>query len=289
MSGVKKTFEPGLPDRWWRLLIIVLFIVVPTLSATASVLVSPTVVFVDEASRTGRLTLHNPTDKAQEVSIRFAFGLPTTDSLGKITVAFQDSAVTDPRSALEWVKAFPRKVIVGANESQTVRVMVNPPPDLPDGEYWARVMVRSQDANQDLPSAEDGQIATHLTMVTEMAIMLKYRTGELFSSLELSGSKTQLLDSTVEVWLDLTNLGNVSYMGVLQLWLRDSRGQEMDHFQTNLAVYRTQNRRFELRVPAGEFQPPYQVDVNISSEDRTDIDDRDLIAGNKIAVSLAAE
>ncbi|RKX24807.1 MAG: hypothetical protein DRP45_07420, partial [Candidatus Zixiibacteriota bacterium] len=108
-------------------------------SLNAGVLVSPTVVFVSQNNPTGRMTIHNPSDRPQEVNIKFSFGLPASDSLGRLTVKFQDSAVTDPRSALDWVRAFPRKVIVAPGENQTVRIMVDPPKGLPDGEYWARV------------------------------------------------------------------------------------------------------------------------------------------------------
>ncbi len=276
-------------SKWWKQILIGLLLSLPAVPAIGGILVSPTVVFVSETNRTGRMTLHNPTERAQEVNIKFSFGLPATDSLGTVRVAFQDSAVTDPRSALEWVKSFPRRVVIAAGESQTVRIMVNPPGDLPDGEYWARIMIRSQNATEDLPTAAADQIATHLTMVTEMAIMLKYRTGELFSQLEMSEARAIATDSTVDVWMDLENLGNVSYMGVLRLWLRDADGTEMHQFISNLAVYRTQTRRFVLPVPEGEFKPPYQVEVGISSEERNDIDDRDLIAGNKISYSMAAE
>jgi P pilus assembly chaperone PapD len=289
MTDLSKKLVSRLRRSLSRTVVFWLVLLLPVLPVSAGVLVSPTVVFVSDKNPTGRMTLHNPTDIAQEVNIKFSFGLPVSNSFGKLVVAFQDSAVTDPRSALEWVKAFPRKVIVAPNESQTVRIMVRPPANLPDGEYWARVMVRSKNANQDIPAAAQDQIATHLTMVTEMAIMLKYRTGELFSNLELSSANATVLDSAVEVWLDMANLGNVSYMGVLKLALKDSDGKLMNEFRTNLAVYRTQKRRLELAIPEGEFKPPYQVVVNISSEERNDIDDRDLIAGNKIELDLAAE
>ena len=87
--------------------------------------------------------------------------------------------------------------------------------------------------------------------------MLKYRTGELFSNLELSSSRATILDSTVEVWLEMANLGNVSYMGVLNLSLKDNDGKVMSDYRTNVAVYRTQKRRLELAMPDGEFKPPY--------------------------------
>ncbi|RKX26652.1 MAG: hypothetical protein DRP45_03030, partial [Candidatus Zixiibacteriota bacterium] len=150
-------------------------------------------------------------------------------------------------------------------------------------------LVRSQDADEPVPVAKEGEIATHLTMVTEMAIVLKYRAGELVSNLALSDASATQTDSTVGVWLEMDNLGNVSYMGVLQLWLKDADDKEIDHFRVNLAVYRTQRRQIHLKVTEGDFRKPYYVDVGISSEGRNDIDDRDMIAGNEISYSLLVE
>ncbi|HSG99206.1 MAG TPA: hypothetical protein VLB27_04095, partial [candidate division Zixibacteria bacterium] len=52
----------------------------------AGVLVAPTVVFLSEKGRTGRMTVQNPSDKPKEVTIHFSFGLPESDSLGNVTV-----------------------------------------------------------------------------------------------------------------------------------------------------------------------------------------------------------
>jgi P pilus assembly chaperone PapD len=255
----------------------------------ASVLVAPTVVFLNKAEPTERMTIMNQGTEPQEVTIDFAWGLPESDSVGRVYVDLQDSSANDPRSAMEWLRAFPRSMILPPGQSQIVRVMARPPAGLEDGEYWARVVVRSQKArgNED-SNLDEGVITTQLNMVMQTAIMVKYRTGELNSSLQLNSARAEKSGSKVNVIVDLESRGNVSYMGVTDLTLIDGRDREVASQSTNLAVYRDLRRRYQMNIPE-DSRPPYRVRMRISSEGRTDIAPPDMIAGNSIEDMLAVE
>ncbi len=260
---------------------------VGTIQLGASVMVAPTVVFLSENNPTGRIIVQNPSDNPVEVSIRFSFGLPYSDSLGNVQVTLQDSNVTDPRSAMDWLKAFPRKVIIPPRGSQTVRLIARPPQDLPDGEYWARIVVSSQESNPNIPvSGDEGAIQTQLNMIMQMAIMVKYRTGELVSDLELTGVESKTFENGVSVFLNMNSRGNVSYMGVVEAKLEDADGKLISENRFNLAVYRDLRRRIDLPFTEGEFRRPYNVDVLITPEGRTDVPPEDLIKGNEIEYSV---
>lgn len=270
--------------------IAVALLCVGALDLGASVMVAPTVVFLSDRNPTGRLVLQNPTDAPTEVTIRFSWGLPYSDSLGNVQVTLQDTGITDPRSAVEWLKAFPRKVVIPPRGSQTVRLIAKAPKDLPDGEYWARIIVSSREGKTELTgAAEEGKIATQLNMVMQMAIMVKYRTGELVSDLELTGVTATTADSSVSVYLDMTSRGNVSYMGVLAAKLTDANGKLINESKTNLAVYRELRRRIDLHVSAGDFKRPYNVAVLITPDGRTDVPPEELVKGNKIEYSATVE
>lgn len=284
MSKSKNLIARSYRGVQWKFLITAMLLFIPLQELIANVLVSPTIVFISDKNPTGRITLLNRGNSIQEVSVYFSFGLPISDSLGNISVTFQDSAVTDPRSCLEWVRAFPKRVIVGPDESQTVRIMMRAPDNLPDGEYWARIMVRSQKAAVEVPVAgEQEGIRTQVNMITEMAIMLKYRTGDLISDMELQNVSAVLKDSTVEVMIDLENRGNVSYMGMLETRLLDSDNKEISSNLRKIAVYRHLKRRIDLKFVGGEFKPPFRVEIKIESKGRNDVTPEDMIAGNKIA------
>ena len=270
------------------IVMIISLLLVSASELLAGVLVAPTVVFLSENSRTGRITIQNPTNLPKDVTVGFSFGLPSSDSLGDVYLTLQDSNVTDPRSALGWVKAFPRKVVIPANGSQVVRIVAYPPPSLADGEYWARIVVAAQEGETTIPASDQaGSISTRLNMVTQTAIVLKYRTGALLSDLELRGASVKTTASQVWVTVDLDNRGNVSYVGVLNCRLLDSNNSEISSNQIDLAVYRSLKRRIAL--PIKDNKRPRQVELTIGNEGRTDIAPEDVIPGNKISYSLKIE
>ncbi len=271
-------------------LITALFLAVMVLHSAAGVLVAPTVIFISDKGRTGRMTVQNPTDKPQEITVYFSFGLPKSDSLGNVTVRLTDTLITDPNSALGWVKAFPRKMILQPKGSQVVRFRATPPKDLPEGEYWARVVVRSQDGETTLPSpTAEGAITTKLNMIMQTAIMLKYRKGQLTSKLELGETSATVDGEKVKVMIDMKNTGNCSYIGMLACRLMDANNKEISHASVQLAVYRNLLRRVELPIREGSFMKPYRVEIGISTSGRKDIAAEDMITGNEISQALAVQ
>jgi len=256
----------------------------------AGVLVAPTVVFLSDDSRTGRMTLQNIGDKPQEVTVFFSFGLPTADSLGDVMVRLQDSTVTDPQSCLEWIKAFPRRLILPPNASQVIRFVANPPRELSDGEYWARVVIKAQEADPNIPRATgEDQITTRLNMVMQTAIMLKYRHGEVFCELKLEEASAKYTGNQVEVLVSTKNVGNASYVGILNCQVVDAGGREVAQRDVQLAVYRELRRRVEIPVPEGDFARPFKVNLEISGKGRTDIAASDMLYGNDLSFSAAVE
>ena len=149
-------------------------------------------------------------------------------------------------------------------------------------------MVSSKEGETSVPLAvEDERITTKLNMIMQMAIMVKYRTGELVSDLQLRDADASIRDNMVEVLLDMNSRGNVSYMGILECRLLDADGRQMNQRRTNLAVYRKLLRRVDLALTEGDFRPPYKVEVVISPDGRTDVPPEDMIKGNRIAQTLA--
>jgi P pilus assembly chaperone PapD len=273
------------PANCWVSAMLLILILSMTVELFAGVLVAPTVVFLSDKSRTGRLTIQNPSNLPKDVTISFSFGLPASDSVGDIYLTLQDSNVTDPRSALEWVKAFPRKVVLPPNGSQVVRVVANPPAGLADGEYWARIVISAQEGETTIPaSGQNGGISTKLNMVTQTAIVLKYRTGALLSDLQIQGAAVQKTPTQVWAIVDLINRGNVSYVGILKCRLLDQNNNEISNNQVDLAVYRNLKRRIGLPVTNNKL--PAQIEITISNEGRTDIAPEDVVPGNKISYNL---
>ncbi|MEE8576713.1 MAG: hypothetical protein V3T31_05610 [candidate division Zixibacteria bacterium] len=259
-------------------------------SITAGVLCAPTVVFMSDAGRTGRLDIQNTANEPTEVSIRFSWGLPESDSIGNVYVNLVDSGVTDPRSALDWIKAFPRKIVLPPNGSQVVRIVARPPDSLPDGEYWARIVVTSRAGKTELPSPTGNEeISTTLNMVLQTALMLKYRSGECVAQLEMTSADADLFEDSVAVIVGMRSTGNTSYMGRMHARLFDSDHRLIGEAGTEMAVYRSLKRRLIIPTAPAEHKRPFSIEVSISSEGRTDVAAKYMIAGNQLSHTLALE
>jgi P pilus assembly chaperone PapD len=285
-SSTNTPREPG-RARWRGIVIFALLLLSPLCDLLAGVLVAPTIVYLSDKNRTGRMIVRNPSNEPKEIEIRMGYGLPVSDSLGNVRVDLIDSAVTDPRSAMEWVRPFPRKLVLPPGGNQTVRFVASPPRDLPDGEYWARIVVKSQESQVNVPPAEGEEgITTNLNMIMQTAISLKYRKGNLYSKLEMVDAKAEHSDSKVNVLVDLINRGNVSYIGVLNCRLTDADNNELSSQRIDLAVYYDLKRRVELPISGIRPKPPYNVEIFITNEGRTDVEPQDRIRGNEIRYSL---
>ncbi|RKX21899.1 MAG: hypothetical protein DRP35_03225 [Candidatus Zixiibacteriota bacterium] len=275
----------------WRGIIFFVVISLITANLSASVLVAPTSVYLSEKDRTGRMTLQNPTDHPEEVSVFFRFGVPISDSLGNVQIELSDTTgYSDPRSCVDWLKVFPRKLILAPGASQVIRFVARPPKDLPDGEYWARIVIRSEGSSTTLPVAgQNEQITTKLNMIMQTAIILKYRTGNLISKLDVIDTRVKNEDSTVNCYIDMANRGNVSYIGILKGRLIDANKKEIASDHINLAVYRDLTRVLSFKVPPNNFQPPFKIEITIDNDDRKDLPPEGIIRGNSFLYTVAAE
>jgi len=290
MEWLSKLSQPAKTAGRHLLMCLPLWLLI-VVDLSAGVLVAPTAVFLSEMDRTGRMMVQNPSDSPKEITVYLSFGIPESDSLGEVSVRLIDSAITDPRSAVEWIRVFPRKLTLAPHDKQTIRFIARPPKGLPDGEYWARIVVRSEEGAAAIPSAtESDGITTTINMVMQTAISLKYRTGNLISKIEVVDTRIETHESQIDALIDMTNRGNVSYLGLLKTRLVDADRVEIVSRQMDLAVYRNLLRRVSLPLPEdGGFKKPYRLEVSITSEGRRDIQSELIVPGNKIDYSMVID
>ena len=267
---------------------VVLLVVFATGSLNAGVLVAPTSVVLSDDKPVSRLTLMNTSDVEQAVTVGVDFGLPASDGFGNAHPSAADTA-GNPRSAAGWIRAYPGSVVIPPHENLTIRVSARPPGALPDGEYWCRVIVRSQAADGAGTSGMQWGSGTRVDLVMQTAVVAKYRHGQVEARVELGAAEAVVADDQVRVQVDLKSTGNSSYVGVLECRLRDRSHREIASQRLNLTVYRAAQRTVVLALPEGESLPPYTVDLAVSSGGRTDIAANDIIAGNAISYSLTVE
>jgi hypothetical protein len=234
-------------------LVLVVLLAIFALRA-AAVSVSPVALYIDNRSRTGALTLFNPGTLPEEIEIDFAFGYPVSDEEGNVSVPLVEEAPAGEPSAVPWLRAFPRRLVLQPGQRQVVRVMVQPPAGLAEGEYWARVLVRSRGGQPPIEQ-QRGDVRVQLDVETVVVVALSYRNGSVSTGLRVVDASARRAADGIEATIDLDRLGNAAFIGRVRAELLDGRGRVVSASEEVLAVYRGIRRRLVVPVPAGAAGP----------------------------------
>ena len=230
----------------------------------SAVSVSPVALYITDRTRTGTLTLYNPGSRAEEIEVDFGFGYPQSDEEGNVSVPIVESAPEGQPSAVEWLRAFPRRLVLEPGQRQVVRVVVQPPAGLEAGEYWGRVLVRSRGGQPPIEQSE-GAVRMQIDVETVVVIALSYRNGEVATGLRVDGATATRSDSTVVGTIDLARTGNAAFIGRVQAEVLDAGGRVLGTSEEVLAVYHTIRRRLAVTVPTNA-QGPLRVRFTMDTE-----------------------
>jgi len=239
--------------------------------AAQGVLVAPHAIYIDHARRSGTVTLYNPNRDAAEVTISTAFGYPVTDSLGHFALRTVDQPDSTLPSAAAWVQAFPRRLTIAPLQRQTVRLLATPPAALPDGEYWARLIISARGGR--LPVAGVGDTAAvrvQLNLVVNTNIGLAYRKGPVATGVALSQLRAHLVGDSVETWSRLERRGTAAYVGTVRAALVDSTGTVRSTLSAPIGVYFVMEPRYALSA-RGLARGRYLLRYELVTE-RVDLD-----------------
>jgi len=239
--------------------------------AAQGVLIAPHAVYIDHARRSGSVTLYNPNPDPAEITISTAFGYPVTDSLGHFALRSVERPDSTLPSAAAWVQAFPRRLTIAPLERQTVRLLATPPAGLPDGEYWARLIVSARGGKLPLRSVADtAAVRVQLNLVVNTNIGLAYRKGPVATGVALSQLRARRVGDSVEVWSRLERRETAAYVGTVRVALVDSTGKVPSTLNAPIAVYFVMAPRYALSV-ARLAPGPYWVRYELVTE-REDLD-----------------
>jgi hypothetical protein len=229
-----------------------------------AVSVSPTALYIDSRTRSAVLTLYNPGTLPEEITIDFAYGYPVSDSTGNVTVPVTQQPAAGEPSALAWMRAFPRRMLLQPGQRQLVRVLVEPPADLADGEYWARVLVSSRGGQPPIEQTQ-GDIRLQLNVQTTLVMAANYRKGAVSSGVVVNAASARHTADGVQLQVDLGRTGNAAYLGRMRAELVDASGNVVATLYDDIAVYRGMRRRLTFATPAGAA-PGVAVRLHIDTE-----------------------
>ncbi|HEX2167091.1 MAG TPA: hypothetical protein VHG09_07590 [Longimicrobiales bacterium] len=215
-------------------------------AALRAVSVSPMSVFMSHTSRTASITLYNPNPLPEEIEIGFAFGYPQSDSAGEVTVPLSEQAPEGEPSALPWLRAFPRRLVLQPGQQQVVRILAQPPAGLADGEYWSRILVTATGGRPPVEQQVQPNVRVAISMRTIIVASLNYRKGELTTGVAVMGASAVRRPDGIQLTLDMKRQGEAAYLGKVRLELLDASGSVVHEEEDVLSIYRTLRRRFNF-------------------------------------------
>ena len=260
----------------------------PALAVAQGVLVAPHAVVIDHRTRSGSLSLYNPGDQPAEVSLSTFFGYPVTDSSGNFDLRTVERPAANMPSAAGWLEAFPKRMVLQPKERQTVRLLARPPQALPDGEYWARLVVAAKAGSVPVSGVNDSSgITVGLNLEVRTVLPLQYRKGAVATSVRASGLSAGVEGDSLAVRLHLVRQGTGRlHRDRSRGALADSTGRTVATFSSPVAVYYEVDPRFTAALPGGRLAPgQYHLKVEVTTE-REDLAPETLLAARPVRDSL---
>ncbi len=244
--------------------------------ASAQVSIAPSTVYISDQTNIGTVYVSNRSDEAQEVSIEFAFGYPSSDPDGNIVMQYDDHEAFEKHAINEWVRAFPRSFVLGPRQQQTVRLQVRPQPQAGDGTYWTRVRVLAnpQTPDIDLATEEEG-VTTRITFRFEQIIAAFYKKGNTTTGLNVKQVEVRQEENRLMLLPHLQRTGNSPFIGSMRAIMYDAEGNMVKERQTTTTAYFEEVRRLEMDTE--DLAPGnYRIELTFETR-RGDISPTDLV------------
>ena len=252
-------------------LILILFLITSNY-IFAQLQASPTVIFIDQHSRSGEIELTNKSDKHLEVNLEFQFGYLCYDSAGRAFVNYDDAEAAGKFSIAENVKCYPKKCIIPPEETQIVRFILRGVNKLPDGTYWTRVFVKSKELETQIDSSnvDNENIGARFIINVKTTLMMVYQKGNVNTELEVVKDDISVSEN-IDLSLHFKRGGNSPFWGTILINVFDENDDIVDMIRTTLPVYFNSMRVFTF--PKSKYKPgKYHLIYKITNE-HNDIDE----------------
>lgn len=247
-----------------------------------AIVVAPTAIYLTADDRASVITLFNPSNQPEEVSVEAIFGYPATDEDGRIGLRMGEES--DPRSAADWIQVLPRRLVVPPGERRAVRLLARPPLELRDGEYWTRLVFTSRGQTLPVAGADTTEVKIGLGLEVRTVIALTYRKGDVDTGIRVRQFEPRIEGDSLVVRPEFLRAGTGAYIGRMELTLTDSAGLPVRSWEEQLAVYRDYHRHYAYDVadvPEGDYRLLLHVDT-----DREDIPEADRLPADPVELSV---
>lgn len=220
-----------------------LLLAILTTRIHAQISIEPMGVYLSPQQPASTITLVNRGLQATEVMLEIGYGYPRTQN-GQTLFYRPDSIPSDAPAATSWIRATPRRTVLAPGQQQTVRILANPPSNLPPGEYWARIFVTP------VHEAQNPTQGSSITLQSVSPVAVTYRQGPCTTGIQITHASALLHKDIIQTEFDLVRQGNAAYLGLLRLGVRDEQGKILATTEIPVAVYEHLQHRTNFQLPA---------------------------------------
>lgn len=236
--------------------------------------VIPKQIYFDGTKKMIPITVRNLGDGEIEVSVRIVYSYITTNDTGKLDI-FVDSASAEATSAAQWIKPYPLRFVLGGQEIQTIRIVASPPPELKDGEYWARIIIKETPRRQIQTAAQQNTFRGGMAIANEVGLPIYYRNGKVFTGLDARDFSISKNNDDVLYNVVLQRTGNAAFNGMQTIRIKDKDNKVVKSNSKNIVVFNTYVLRDKIKIT--DLLPgKYSAEVEILTKRR------DVVAKNLI-------
>jgi hypothetical protein len=229
-----------------------------------AIFVSPTAVFIDDRTRATQVTIGNAGDSPEEATVELKFGFLDADSAGTPFVRFVEDPGPEFPSAAEWIRAFPQRVRLAPKSQQVVRLMARPPENLPDGEYWTRMIITGRGATLRVTGA-DSAVRAAVNLEIRLVTSVTYRKGRVSTGVVVRGINVEAEGDSLTVWARMAREGNAAYHGTADVEVVSASDSVVRHWSAAMSVFYPLIRRFSF--PMDSLEPgDYKVRFRVRAE-----------------------
>ncbi len=229
-----------------------------------AVWVAPTAVFMDERTKSTTVTVGNSGDSPEDATVDLQFGFLDADSAGTPYIRFVDDPGPEFPSAAAWIRAFPLRMHLEPHTRQVVRLLARPPADLPDGEYWTRLIVTGRGSPMHAATT-DSAVQAAVSVQIRLVASVTYRKGPVTTGVSIRGIHVEAEGDSLTVWARLGREGNAAYLGTADVEVVDGRDKVDRKYSAGLAVFYPMTRRLSFPLDSLE-QGDYRVRFRLRAE-----------------------
>lgn len=253
--------------------------------APAQVVVAPKAVHLSDDERFASVFVENRTNSPQEVSLKFKFGYPVTDSLGNVSIHYGDEQAADTLAIDSIIRAYPEQFLLPPGERQRVRLAIQPPKNLPDGMYWSRLVFTASQYQEEAAPAARAAVETRIHYRFRQIISVFYRHGSLETGLRLQKLRSSRDSANIYITARVQRTGNAPYLGTAKLEVvDDSTGTTITTQEDLASVYFDMTHRFAL--PRSDLSTgTYRARLTYEAR-REDVSSSDLVPAKPVSRML---